>query len=137
MKSSKLKNKDNKAKNLSDIKNYKKQRNYVVQLNKNAQLEYFNNFDSSQRSKPFWVKCKPYFSNEHSIADTDIMLNEKGDIIFIIFIIYSTCFIQVTSFLEKRGRPKRICGYSFDAFIKSISLYITRSFNSQIEMLWN
>ena len=36
MKSSKLKNKDNKAKNLSDIKNYKKQCNYVVQLNKNA-----------------------------------------------------------------------------------------------------
>ena len=30
-------------------------------MNKKAKLEYFNNFDSSQGSKPFWVKCKPYF----------------------------------------------------------------------------
>ena len=30
----------------------------------------------------FWVKCKPYFSNKHSKPDTDIILNEKGDIIF-------------------------------------------------------
>ena len=34
MKRSKLKNKTNKTKNQSDIKNYKKHRNYVVQLNK-------------------------------------------------------------------------------------------------------
>ena len=82
MKRSKLKNKANKKKNPSDIKNYKKERNYVEQLNKKAKLDYFNNFDSSQGSKPFWVKCKPYFSNKHSKADTDFMLNEKVDIIF-------------------------------------------------------
>ena len=63
MNRSKLKNKANKTKNPSDIKNYKKQRDYVVQLNEQAKLEYFNNFDSSQGSKPFSVKCKPYFSN--------------------------------------------------------------------------
>ena len=82
MKRSKLKNKANKKKNPSDIKNYKKERNYVEQLNKKAKLDYFNNFDSSQGSKPFWVKCKPYFSNKHSKADTDIILHEKDDIIF-------------------------------------------------------
>ena len=82
MKRSKLKNKANKKKNPSDIKNYKKERNYVEQLNKKAKLDYFNNFDSSQGSKPFWVKCKPYFSNKHSKEDTDIILNEKSDIIF-------------------------------------------------------
>ena len=53
-----------------------------MQLNKKATIEYFNNFDSSQGSKLFWVKYKPCFSNEHSKADTDIILNEKGDIIF-------------------------------------------------------
>ena len=37
---------------------------------------------TSQGSKTFWVKCKPYFSNKHSKADTDIILNEKGDKIF-------------------------------------------------------
>ena len=82
MKRSKLKNKANKTKNPSDIKNYKKQRCYAVQLNKKAKLDYFNNFDSSQGSKPFWVKCKPYFSNKHSKTDTDFILNEKVDIIF-------------------------------------------------------
>ena len=82
MKRSKLKNIANKTKNTSDIMKYKKQRNYVVQLNKKAKLEYFNNIDSSQESKLFWVNCKPYFSNKHSKADTDIILHEKGDIIF-------------------------------------------------------
>ena len=79
IKRAKLKSKANKTKNPFGIKNYKKQRNYGVQLNKNAKLEYINNFDSSE---PFWVKCKPYFSNKHSKADTDIILNEKGHIIF-------------------------------------------------------
>ena len=45
MKRSKLKNIANKIKSTSDIMNYKKQRNYVVQLNKKAKLEYFNDFD--------------------------------------------------------------------------------------------
>ena len=82
MKRSKLKNIANKTKNTSDIMKYKKQGNYVGQLNKKAKLEYFNNIDSSQESKPFWVNCEPYFSNKHSKADTDIILHEKGDIIF-------------------------------------------------------
>ena len=43
-----------------------------MQSIKKAKLEFLNNFDSSWRSKPFWVKCKPYFSNKHSKEDTDI-----------------------------------------------------------------
>ena len=82
MKRSKLKNIANKTKNTSDIMKYKKQRNYVVQLNEKAKLEYFNNFYSNQESKPFWVKYKSYFSNKHSKADMDIILHEKGNIIF-------------------------------------------------------
>ena len=42
MKRSNLKNKTNKTKLLIDIRNYKKQRNYVVNLNKNAKFEYFS-----------------------------------------------------------------------------------------------
>ena len=53
MKRSKLKSKANKTKHPCDINNYKKQRYYVVQLNKKAILEYFNNFDSSHGSKPW------------------------------------------------------------------------------------
>ena len=81
MKRSRLKNKANKTKNHLDIRNYKKQRNMVVNLNKEAKPQYFNNYDSTN-TKPFWENCKPYFSNKHSKADTDIILSENGDLIF-------------------------------------------------------
>ena len=81
MKRSKLKNKANKTKNPLDIVNYKKQRNYVTKLNKTAKLEYFNNLKLGKDNKPFWEKCKPYFTNKHSKADTDIMLNENGELL--------------------------------------------------------
>ena len=42
MKRSKLKNKANKTQLLTDIRNCKNQRNYVVNLNKNAEFEYFS-----------------------------------------------------------------------------------------------
>ena len=81
MKRSRLKNKANKTKNHLDIRNYKKQRNMVVNLNKEAKPQYFNNYDSTN-TKPFWENCKPYFSNKHSKANTDIILSKNGDLIF-------------------------------------------------------
>ena len=80
MKRSKLKNKAKNTKDPTDIRNYKKQRNYVVNLNKEAKLEYFSKYESDD-NKPFWVRCKPYFTNKHSKADTDIMLSENGELI--------------------------------------------------------
>ena len=56
--------------------NYKKQRNYV---NKTAKLEYFNYLKLGKGNKPFSEKCKLYFTNKHSKADTGIMLNENGE----------------------------------------------------------
>ena len=78
MKRLQLKNKANKTKLLLDIRNYKKQRNYVVNLNKNAKFEYFSRYDCKD-GKPFWVNCKP-FSNKHSKADNDIVLNKDGEL---------------------------------------------------------
>ena len=46
MKKSRLKNIANKMENPSDIKNYKRQRNYIENLNKNAKFEYFNRYNS-------------------------------------------------------------------------------------------
>ena len=76
-----LKNKANKTKNHLDIRNYKKQRKIVVNLNKEAKLQYFSNYDSTT-TKSFWENCKPYFSNKQSKADTGILLSENGDLIF-------------------------------------------------------
>ena len=80
MKRSRLKNKANKTKKPIDISNFKKQRNYVVNLNKQAKFEYFSSYNSTD-SKPFWVNCKPFFSNKYRKADTDIVLNGNGDLI--------------------------------------------------------
>ena len=77
---SRLKNKANKTKNHLDIRNYKKQRNIVVNLNKEAKLQYFNNYYSTN-TKPFWENCKPYFSNKHSKVDTDIILSKNRNLI--------------------------------------------------------
>ena len=55
MKRSKLKNKANKTKPLIDIRNHKKQRNYVVNLNKNTKFEYLSRYDC-KGGKPFWGK---------------------------------------------------------------------------------
>ena len=49
-------------------------------VNNEAKLQYFDNYDSTN-TKPFWEHCKPYFSNKHSKADTDIILSENGDLI--------------------------------------------------------
>ena len=65
MKLSKIKNKANKTKLLTDISNYKKLQNYVVNLTK---FECFCRYDG----KPFWVNCKPYFSNKHSWTNNDM-----------------------------------------------------------------
>ena len=62
------------------LKTIKNQRNYVADLNKEAKLEYFSKSECND-NKPFWVNCKPYFTNKHSKADTDIMLSENGELI--------------------------------------------------------
>ena len=80
MKRSILKNKANKTKKPIDISNFKKQHNYVANLNKETKSEYFSSYNSAD-SKPFWVNCKPYFSNKYRKPDTDIVLNENGDLI--------------------------------------------------------
>ena len=80
MKRSRLKEKVNKTKKPTDIRNLKKQWHYVFDLNKQAKTEYFNSYNSAN-SKPFSVNCKSYFSNKYKKADTDIVFNENGNLI--------------------------------------------------------
>ena len=78
MKRSRLKNKANRSKDPVDIANYKKQRNLVVSLNRQAKSKYFNEDSNTESSRPFWETCKPYFSNEHARGDSKIMLIENN-----------------------------------------------------------
>ena len=81
MKRSALKRKASRTKQQEDIANYKKQRNFVVKLDKETKLQYFNNLDTSKNSKSFWDKCRPYFSNKHAHGDSKIILMEKEEIV--------------------------------------------------------
>ena len=81
MKRFQLNNKSNKSQLLANLSKYKKQRNLVLKLNKKYKKEYFENLNIATNSKPFWDKCKPYFSNKHEKGDFNIMLIEKDEIL--------------------------------------------------------
>ena len=53
----------------------------MVKLNRESKTKYFDNIQTSKNSKPFWDKCKPYFSNKHAHGDSKIILIEKENII--------------------------------------------------------
>ena len=81
MKRSRLKNIANKSQLPADLSKYKKQRNLVDKCNKKHKKEYFENLNVATNSKPFWDKCKPYFSNKNAKGDSNIMLIEKDEIL--------------------------------------------------------
>ena len=72
MKRSRLKNKAKRSKDPVDIANYKKQRNLVVSLNRQA-----NEISNTESSRSFSEICKPYFSNKHARRDSKIMFIEN------------------------------------------------------------
>ena len=81
MKRSALKRKASRTKEQEDIiKKYKKQQNSIIKLNRKTKLHYFNNLEATKNSKPFWDKCRPYFSNKHVHSDSKIILIEKEEI---------------------------------------------------------
>ena len=77
MKRSEVKSKVNRTKRPKDISDYKKQRNLLARLNKERRTEYSENLETSKNSKPFWNKCKSYFSNKHAHEESKIILIEK------------------------------------------------------------
>ena len=49
-------------------------------FNRETKLQYFNNLETSKNLKPFWDKCRPYFSNRHAHGDSKTILIEKEKI---------------------------------------------------------
>ena len=79
MKRSQLNNKANKTRNATDVSNYKRQRNYVVKLNKQCKKDRFDRLNPEKDSKPFWKSYRSYFSNKHSFGELKIALSENGE----------------------------------------------------------
>ena len=78
---SRLENKANKSKNPTEIAKFKRQRNLVINLNKQAKLQYSEKLSVDCNSKPFWKACKPYFSNKNSNIQENIVLLEKDKLL--------------------------------------------------------
>ena len=72
-----MKNKADRSKDPVDTANYKKQRNSVVSLNRQAKSKYFNEDSNTESSRPFWETRKLFFSNKHARGDSKIMLIEN------------------------------------------------------------
>ena len=79
MKRSQLKNKASKTRSAIDVLNYKKRRHYVVKLNNDCKNDHFDRLNLEKDSKPFWKSCKPYFSNNHSFAESKIALSKSSE----------------------------------------------------------
>ena len=81
MKRSQLKNEANKTKDAKDTLKYIKRRNYVVKFkNQEHNQEHFHSLNPFLDSNPFWMSCKPYFSNKHLFGDVKTALNGNSEI---------------------------------------------------------
>ena len=92
-----------------------------MKLNKKHKWEYFENVNVATNSKPFWNKCKPYFSNKHAKDDFNIMLIEKDEI------------------LLKNKKIPDILNYYFDSVTDSLDLlsWSTQPDNKKTDALQN
>ena len=78
----KLKNIFHKTRAKEDWNNYKKQRNFCVNLLRNTKKDYFQklNIKDLTDNKKFWKTIKPFFSNK-GLNSNKLMLREKDVVV--------------------------------------------------------
>ena len=75
LKRSDLKNIANKTKSQNDFIQNKKQRNYVVKLNKQEKKIFFHSvYQKGLKPKTFWQSCKPLFTSNTHIGTERLLL---------------------------------------------------------------
>lgn len=78
MKRSRLKNIYNRTRCESDFRLYKKQRNFVNNLNRQEKRQFFKKIEcSADSSKQFWKAVNPFFSNKSAANETVSLLEGK------------------------------------------------------------
>ena len=89
---SKLKNIYNETRANEDWDNYKKQRNFCVNLLQNTKKDYFKlNIKNLTDNKKLWKTIKPFFSNK-GLNSNKLILREK------VSVVYSKDFIVIKVF---------------------------------------
>ena len=101
---SRLKNKYIRKRNDKNWENYKKQRNFCVDLLRKTEAEYFRNLNVKDLSdnRKFLKTIKPYFSNK-DLNSKRLSLQEKGNLVADekkLATIMSNFFINVTKDLK-------------------------------------
>ena len=129
MKRSHLKNIANKTKSQNDFMQYKKQRNYVVKLNKQEKKIFFHSVDpKGLKPKTFWQACKPLFTSNTPMGTERLLLVQDNEIIsndFDIATIFNNYFNNITSKLAIKNWDK--LGRSEDPILNAIEKYSEHS----------
>ena len=99
-----LKKRAQKSGKVEDFEKYKKQRNLIVKMNREAKFDFYNSIEprSLNNDKKFWKMVKPMFSNSDQMGDK-IVLTEEGKIISddaMIAECLNIHFINITDSLE-------------------------------------
>ena len=100
---SRLKNLYNKTPNVENEMNYKKQRNYCVNLLKKSKRRYYHNIDIRRvtDSRKFWNVVKPFFSEKQKKLTKIILHENENDTVTSndkeIAEIFNTCFLNNSS----------------------------------------
>ena len=99
-----LKKRAQKSGKVEDFEKYKKQRNLIVKMNREAKFDFYNSIEprSINNDKKFWKMVKPMFSNSNQMGDK-IVLTEEGKIISddaMIAECLNIHFINITDSLE-------------------------------------
>ena len=81
MKRSALKNKANKSKCQTDYEAYKKQRNFVANLNKKCKKAFFAKVSIDSNKKSMWKFCKSVFPCKSGVSNEKITLEHNGHIV--------------------------------------------------------
>ena len=126
MKRSELKSTANRTKRPKDISDYKKQRHLEVKLNKEGRIEYFENLETSKNSKPFWNKCKPYFSNKHAHGESKIILIEKENVT-----LTSNEVVESEKLIVKNDEIAKIFSKHFSETVDKLNIFEWRSCESE------
>lgn len=124
MKRSRLKNRYNISRNASDWELYKKQRNFIVNLNRQEKKQFLTKIsDKTQEgnSKKFWKYFTPFFSNKCS-SEEAVSLVDKGILEHDtekICNIFNNYFINITSNLNiELWKPDIACSSLVDIIKK-------------------
>ena len=51
----------------------------IFKINRETELQYFNNLETLKHLKPFWDKYRPWYFNKHVCGDSKLIFIEKKE----------------------------------------------------------